>query len=453
MAGLSRLQRDTIREILRQLRAARSRILAAIVDAPNDAAWGRLAWQRAEITRAIRAFQQVATATTVEAARKAFEEGIASIERPFANAGVALPPLAPRIDHRVLLAMEDFLTDRISDISTAAVNKINTALAQHILGVDSMADTITNIQRILGGETRRRAMTIAYTEVGRAMASAQYQAMLAQARYVPGLKKRWRHSAKLHPRPSHVAAAHDEPIPVAEPFRIVSDKTGEVELLRFPRDPLASIGNTINCGCSMIPVLPSVDELFDGPIGPIVPAGTVVRDGVPVAADGGAPPAVPPPAPPAPPGGGGDEPITPSSIIEKLAGLVAAAGDAQGRWLLRSLWTNLDSYGQHVNRRILRGDVADAAELARRTFEALAAARFAEIALPTATRYAVSEFRVTPDGWLVLLNSDGRIITSYPYEPGHRSFADFNQGYGHRIQLHELTAADRERLARLFAGR
>lgn len=258
---LPRIQRDVIREILRQLRAAESAILASIRGATDADRARRLARQRAEIQRSIEVFRAAASAAATGGLDAAWEAAAAVI-RQQAGAAASGVAIGSRIDARVLLAMRNFMTNRIADISRVAIDKINTALAQHLLGVQSLADLVTQVQRILGGEPRRRAMTIAYTEIGRAYSSAQYAQMLEQAKVLPGLKKRWIHSGKEHGRPGHILCADAtlaDPIPVAEPFEIVNLKTGEVEELRYPRDPEASAGNTINCGCMMVAVPPEDD--------------------------------------------------------------------------------------------------------------------------------------------------------------------------------------------------
>lgn len=279
---LPRIQRDVIREILRQLRAAERSILAAMRGVTDADRARRLARQRAEIARSIEVFRAAAEASIHGGLDAAWAAGAAVI-RDQLGATAAGVALGGRLDARLLLAMRNFLTDRLSDVGRQAIDKINTALAQHLLGVQSLADAITQIQRILGGAPRRRAMTIAYTEIGRAYSASQYEQMLDQAKVLKGLKKRWLHSQKEHGRPGHILCADAtkaDPIPVDEPFEIVDLKTGEIERLRYPRDPEAGPGNTINCGCMMVAVPPEDEEYAPLTDADLVKPGTVVRDGV-----------------------------------------------------------------------------------------------------------------------------------------------------------------------------
>lgn len=150
----------------------------------------------------------------------------------------------------------------------AAIEQINIALKQHLLGERDMSNTITVVQRILG-ISRDSATTIVHTEIGRAYSAAQYKKMLHDAKLLPSLKKQWLASGKKDARPGHVLCAEHtkkEPIPVAQPFALLDPHTGEVEKLRFPRDPEASASNTVNCTCMMVAVPPSAAELFARPL-------------------------------------------------------------------------------------------------------------------------------------------------------------------------------------------
>lgn len=277
--SLPLIQRDTLREILRQLGIAEQEILGAMRGVTDIDRARRLARQRAEIARVIDVFRAATDAAARGGLDAAWGAGSAAIRDQVAAGGSGVATQG-RLNARVLLAMRNFMTDRISDVSRQAIEKINSALAQHLLGVKPLANTITEIERILGTGTRRRAMTIAYTEIGRAYSQAQYEQLLEQAKILPGLKKRWLHSEKEHGRPGHILAADQPAIPVDEPFEIVDLKTGEVELLRFPRDPQASAKNTINCGCMMIAVPPPLGQYVPLKPGDLVQAGTVVRNGI-----------------------------------------------------------------------------------------------------------------------------------------------------------------------------
>lgn len=259
--GLPPIRKQLLEEILQQLKIAQDTIAELLRNATSADATRRLTRQRAEIARVMHEFQHALSIAMDSAAEKVWEAGIENAVESIGEIG-----LAPRIAQGPLLAIRTFLTNRIADLSRAAVGKINTALTQQILGVQSMADTLTQIERILDGAPRGRAMTIAYTEIGRAYSVAQWEAGLKQLQLLPGLKKSWLHSGKLHPRPGHVLAAKQEPIPFLQDFEIVDLRTGEIEKMRFPRDPNASAFNSVNCGCMMMLHPPSASEIFARPL-------------------------------------------------------------------------------------------------------------------------------------------------------------------------------------------
>ncbi|HET8941942.1 MAG TPA: hypothetical protein VFN13_08140 [Rudaea sp.] len=434
------IRRALIVRIVEELNAAQVAITELLGRATRADATRRLNAQRTEIARLLDIFKVEATREALASADAAWKGGIEAIAK---QTGVSL---TPRIDPRSLLAIRTFMTHKIADVSQQAVSRINTTLTQHLLGVRSMSEAISDIQAHLGGSTRRRAMTIAYTEIGRAYSVAQYEKMLADAKRIPGLKKKWLHSGRSHPRPGHVLAASQDPILVAQPFPIVDLRTGETEHLRFPRDPDASAFNTINCGCMMIAVPPKPGELFARPADASAAAATPAGGDVP-------------PVPPVPPigggGGGAGPPENPHDIMRRLiANLSIAINAAQGldeQALVRALWLSVDSWAQHVQRRINRGEIASAAALAKATLEALANADLVQVAAST-VRVPSAQLQAKIDGWIVIVNADGRIVTSYPFKPGFRDFATWNlQEQLTPVYDYALTPTDREVLARLRA--
>jgi hypothetical protein len=249
---LPAIRRALLLEILKQLKIARDLIDESLQGITSADAARRLARQRAEISRVLVVFQNAADQAMRDAAGEVWTGGIEIVGEQLGDVG-----LAPRISERMLVSIEQFMTHKIADVTRAAIAQINTALTQQLLGVRSMADTISDIQDILGGAPRSRAMTIAYTEIGRVYSAAQYETMLAKFARRPGLRKSWIHSGKAHPRPGHVLCAQEtkaNPIPVDQPFELVDIRTGAVEYARYPRDPNLSAGESINCGCMMIAV-------------------------------------------------------------------------------------------------------------------------------------------------------------------------------------------------------
>jgi uncharacterized protein with gpF-like domain len=263
-AGLPRIQRDVLAEIVRQLALAEGAVIDALAAKPTEAAQRRLRQLQLELERTMEDFRQAATNASTQGASDGWQAGIRTISAPFDSAGVSV--LGARIDAGALMATQRFMTDRIEDISLRALNKLNGALMQNVIGAVPLSDTITQVQRILGGAPRSRAMTVAYTEIGMVHSVSQDAALQQAGHVVPGLHKRWLKSGKRHPRETHVAA-HNQIRRYDEPYLVGGEK------LRFPRDPDASAGNIINCGCHSIPVVDG--STFEGGVFRIDSSGAV----------------------------------------------------------------------------------------------------------------------------------------------------------------------------------
>lgn len=254
----SRLMRDARAEIVRLLQQAQTQIAAAIAQAGDDATVWRLEGLQREVRQALEAFTRDAGPAGARALDAAWRAGERLIDAPLAAAGIELQGLARAIDVHQLEAMRTFMTDKIRDLGARAVDRVNTQLGLTILGAQSPFEAVRAVQRILGDETRARATVIVRTELNRAFSAAS-QARL-EAAHAAGLamRKQWRRSGKVHSRPEHDAA--DGQIREASELFVIHTKTGPVALMH-PGDPKAPPGQTVNCGCTMLPVLPA---MYDG---------------------------------------------------------------------------------------------------------------------------------------------------------------------------------------------
>jgi hypothetical protein len=113
----------------------------------------------------------------------------------------------------------------------------------------------------MGGISRRRAIAIVRTELGRAFATASQLRSEQAAEYLPNLKKQWRRSGKIHSRRKH-DLTDGQVRPVDQPFILgtghVSDPaaSGGIRIMH-PHDPAAPPSETINCGCISLPYMES----------------------------------------------------------------------------------------------------------------------------------------------------------------------------------------------------
>jgi hypothetical protein len=244
-----KLQNDTIREITRILRKADLQIRMILNDSPSEYQIYILPQIKLQIAKVLRELSEESLALLAERTASAWQTGISLVDAPLAAAGTKL--IVPTLDTRQLLAMQQFLTDKIKEIEITTINKINTQLGLSMVGGQPINSTISNIQAVLQSE-RYRAKRIVYTELSRVYNIAA-EARLEQAgEEIPQLKKMWLKSGKAHPRENHIAA-HRQVVPFDGHFSI-QGKFGMVKM-KHPKDPKAPPGETINCGCSMIPYM------------------------------------------------------------------------------------------------------------------------------------------------------------------------------------------------------
>jgi len=255
--GKTAIQRDTLAEIERLLKLAGTQISATLAATPTDyQAWNLPQLQNA-VNTAMSDIGQLSAQEVSGASNKIWQQGIDLIDKPVAAAGLEIAAVLPAIDTRQLIAMRTFMTGRMTDISMTIANSVNSELGLVAIGAKSQQDAINNITGFLKSG-RSRAITVLRTELGGAFSVATQQRMTQAAEILPGLKKQWRRSGKIHSRQSH-DAADGQIVDQDKPFRLsakvgTATATGAVVLM-FPRDPAAPVGERVNCGCESLPFM------------------------------------------------------------------------------------------------------------------------------------------------------------------------------------------------------
>lgn len=245
----TRLITNTDAEIAAILNAALVRIKTLLIDQPSDAQRWQLAALESEIRRVLQASSQEAGVVAGQQHSAAAAAGLAGVDGAIAAAGIRI--VLPRISSLQLDAMRAFTTTKIAGITLEAANRVNTQLGLAMIGAQTPYEAVEAVTAILGEDTMVRARAIVHSELARAHSTAAFERLRQAAADVPGLKKRWIKSGKLHPREAHVAA-HGQLQDWDKPFVL---KGGAVKLM-YPHDPSAPIGETINCGCTMVAVVP-----------------------------------------------------------------------------------------------------------------------------------------------------------------------------------------------------
>lgn len=255
---LTRIQKDTDREIRKLLKTALEQINRDLALAPDPKSWQafHLTALQKSVRDALERMERGAASTLSTAAGDSWRAGVDLVDKPLAIAGgprFNISAALGEIDTRQLRAMRAFMTDRISDISLTTANKINGELGLVMIGSKTQHQAADAIGAMIEGG-RARATTIVRTELGRAYSMAAQERFEQAAKKLPGLKKQWRRSGKLHPRPHH-DSIDGQVRAVDEPFTL-----GNGISLMFPRDPKAPAAETINCGCESIPYMDSWDD-------------------------------------------------------------------------------------------------------------------------------------------------------------------------------------------------
>ena len=246
LAAGSRIQGEAAAVILRHLREAERRIAAILAAAPSDYRVWQLTQLQRQVRQALAAIEPAAAAALGTAADRAQAAGQAVVDLPLAAGGVDIKAHVVALDTRKLVPVKDFMTARIRDITGEIADRINTELAQVIIGVQSPSDAAAKVAGMVDGGYKRAA-GIVRNEVGRAFSVASQDRQRQAAAVLPGLQKQWRRSGKVHSRPEH-DAIDGQIRDVDKPF----DLPNGVRLMH-PRDPAGPIEETINCGCSSIP--------------------------------------------------------------------------------------------------------------------------------------------------------------------------------------------------------
>lgn len=242
--------RGSANELTRLLRTALADIRGILAAQPSDYQRWYLPQLKQSIEQALAQFERAASSSLGSSAARAYEAGQSLIDLPIETGGVRVSALLPNVDTRQLQAMRTFMVDRIGDISDTVARKIAGDLGLVVIGAQSPSDAIGHIAGIIDGG-RSRAITIVRTEVGRAFSTAANERMRQAKEVLPGLKKQWRRSGKIHSRLHH-DTIDGQVKGVDEPFVL-----GNGVRIMYPRDPSAPPAETINCGCESLPYMDS----------------------------------------------------------------------------------------------------------------------------------------------------------------------------------------------------
>jgi hypothetical protein len=238
---------DRVIEILSR---AQRQVLADLARASTDWQAYHLPRLRAAIEEQMRSFEQGAAQAIREELSRAFDLGKALVDAPLAAAEITV--LFPEISRSALFALQDYAASKIRGLAEDAIQKITNEVTLGLLGNRTPFQVLQAVGTTLADpgiykSIATRAELITKTEMGRVQSVAAQLRREEAARFVPGLKKIWRHAGHPKiPRPDHLAA-DGQMVGNDEPFVVGGED------LMFPRDPAGSPENTSNGGWDALP--------------------------------------------------------------------------------------------------------------------------------------------------------------------------------------------------------
>ncbi|WP_128081059.1 MULTISPECIES: hypothetical protein [unclassified Pseudoalteromonas] len=174
--------------------------------------------------------------------------GINLIDAPLKAGGVTVNAMTQLLQHRQLVAIDNFMVDRIKDVLSGKADYIRSQLGLVMMGAQDSETAKKAIAESLGEKKMWRAKAIVNTELSRLYNTASHMRMNEIGDAVPGMEKEWRLGRRKEHRVSHLAANNTRAA-ANEPFTI-----GGIKMMH-PHDPKAPAKETVNCSCFTVPVM------------------------------------------------------------------------------------------------------------------------------------------------------------------------------------------------------
>lgn len=135
-------------------------------------------------------------------------------------------------------------------------------------------------------------------------------------------------------------------------------------------------------------------------------------------------------------------------ILSRLIDLaITSPEDIEKR--LEFLWSNQSKYQVHVIKREKNGEISNATDYAEKTFMVLSAAK--KITVAMSDDMAGAKLQAEINGWIVLLGDNGKIVTSYPFDPEKITFEERHRAAGDLINEYAIDAETRKILETVFS--
>jgi hypothetical protein len=269
---LDNLEAGLDKEVAALFREMQTQIRQALLDAAGEGtrALLRLADQglTEAITRAEQRWLRRLTDTATEAAEAGIQLAAAPLDKAFGGRILGGSGLGTTTDMLGILA--GALPDLVQGVGLDLKKRIRSEIAGIVAGAQTPFDAAQKIGRSLKSANHfstvyHRARAITVTELGRINALATQKAqedltrtLEAEGGFAP-IAKRWLNAHLPNARPEHLdaEARYAEggdvgPIPVDKPFIIAGIRA------MYPRDPSLPPGQSVNCHCVSITVMPGI---------------------------------------------------------------------------------------------------------------------------------------------------------------------------------------------------
>lgn len=202
--------------------------------------------------------------------RRMFVKGIQLVDSAVKSG--SLMNAVPFLSEKLLEQVKKFGAELITNITQDARSKIASEIDLAVMGQKPASEVIKAIGRNLKspsvfGTIARRSELIMRTEGKRIQQLATAERLKQYGTQIKDMKKEWLHSHTGFPRLGHleldgVVVGKDEK------FKLRGED-GKTYLINAPYDPILPAGETINCRCSVIPVIGRFQKMKVRP--PIIP--------------------------------------------------------------------------------------------------------------------------------------------------------------------------------------
>lgn len=181
------------------------------------------------------------------------------------SAGIDLSTLPSFTDPELLAATQTLSGELIVTVPQRLRGQIGNTVAIGLAQEKSVTEILQDIRGVYK-QSEYNAERIARTEMLRTQSIAQEKRFEQIVDTQPDLLKTWKWSHLPDGRSGHAEAEltySANPIPFNDPFMVAPRVGGFKEALQFPRDPIGSAGNVINCACIHL-LLPPGSRLTEG---------------------------------------------------------------------------------------------------------------------------------------------------------------------------------------------